>query len=118
MVMTAARISHGWVASERVNSSASPEKTPDTLLGIAISRSAAAIASTASLSEAPGARLKLIVTAGNWSWCWMTRGAVRRSTLATELSGTWAPALDGTYTRESAAGSVWYWSMASSTTRY
>ena len=79
-----------------MNSSASPEKVPETDVGMSISRSAAAIASTASLSEAPGARLKLIVTAGNWSWCWMTSGAVRRSMLATELSGTCAPLLDGT----------------------
>ena len=35
--------------------------------------------STASLSEAPGARLKLIVTAGNWSWCWIDEG--RRAAL-------------------------------------
>ena len=37
---------------------------------------AAVIGGTASLSEAPGARLKLIVTDGNCSWCAITSGAV------------------------------------------
>ena len=55
---------------------------------------------TASLREAPGARLKLIVTDGNWSWCWIVSGAVLRSILATALSGTCAPLVEGTNTRD------------------
>ena len=41
---------------------------PISLLGLAI-------AVTASPSDAPGARLKLSVTAGNCSWCMMASGA-------------------------------------------
>ena len=41
---------------------------PCTVIGTPISRIAALIASTASPSAAPGARLKEIVTAGNWLW--------------------------------------------------
>ena len=61
-----------------------------------MSRSAAVIAATASLSAASGARLKLIVTAGNCSWCAMTSGAVAYSKRAKAQSGTCvAPAVCG-----------------------
>ncbi len=53
-----------------------------------MSVSAAEMAATASPSEAPGARLKLSVTAGNCSSCMTASGAVVRSTVATVLSGT------------------------------
>ena len=71
-----------------------------------ISRLAAEMAETASLSAAPGARLKLMVTEGNCSWWLMESGAVRRSMVATALSGTCAPLLDGTNSRDRAAGSL------------
>ena len=67
---------------------------------MSMSASAAVIAATASPSEAPGARLKLMVTAGNWSWCSTASGAVVRSTVATALSGTRAVALVGSSTSE------------------
>src|SRR5215475_2727351 len=111
-----------------------------------ISRSAALIAVTASLSAARGARLKLMVTDGNCSWCAITNGAVVGSKRATADSGTCgaplaatpvAPAtpvvpgivvlpgtplvpgrLPGTYSFDSADGSSWYCGIASSTMRY
>ena len=65
MAIMAARMSHGWPSSERMNSSASPEKVPVTEVGMPMSRWVAPMIETASLSEAPGARLKLTVTEGN-----------------------------------------------------
>ena len=43
---------------------------------------------TASPSDAPGARLKLIVTEGNCSWCAIASGAVVRIISAKAASGT------------------------------
>ena len=71
---------------------------------MSISALAVEMACTASLSEAPCARLKLMVTEGNWSWWLMASGAVRRSILAMALSGTWAPPLAGTYSLRERAG--------------
>ena len=51
-------------------------------------RSARVIASTASLSAAPGARLKLMVIEGNCSWCEIASGAEMRSKRAKAESGT------------------------------
>src|ERR1700749_2589821 len=48
-------------------------------------------ASTASPSDAFGARLKERVTTGNWPWCSMAMGAVRVSMVLKELSGTCPP---------------------------
>ena len=62
----AARISQGSPRSERWNSAASPAKLPAMVSGMPISASAARIAAMASPSEAPGARSKPRVTAGNW----------------------------------------------------
>ena len=44
--------------------------------GMSIAASASAMIDTASLSAAPGTRLKLIVSAGNWSWWLTASGAV------------------------------------------
>ena len=82
MVMTAARISQGWPASDLVNSSASPEvaaRDRGRHADLALRRLDGA---TASLSDAPGARLKLMVTEGNWSWCVTASGAVRELDIA------------------------------------
>ena len=66
--------------------------TPITDGGIPISVSAARMILTALPSELPEVRLKLKVTAGNCSWWAMASGAVVRSILANELSGTcWPP---------------------------
>ena len=43
-----------------------------------------------------GARLKLIVTAGNWPWWLITSGCSARSILVTAESGTCAPLAPGT----------------------
>ena len=84
-----------------------------------ISALAAAMAATASLSEAPGARLKLMVTEGNWSWWLMASGAVRRSMLGDRAQRHLRAAGGRARTaRDSAPGSLWYCGMASSTTRY
>src|SRR4051794_30949186 len=49
---------------------------------------ARATASTASPSDAPGARLKLSVTDGNCAWCVIASGAVLRSIVAIADKGT------------------------------
>jgi hypothetical protein len=49
------------------------------------------IAATASLKATPGARLKEIVTAGNWPSWFTARGAILFSKWATALSGTTLP---------------------------
>src|SRR5499427_4896359 len=74
MVTIAARISHRVLSSEAWNASAAPWKLVCTLSGTPISRSAARIAFTASPSDAPGARLKEIVAAGNWPRWLIARG--------------------------------------------
>ena len=88
MVTAAARISQGSPASERLNSAASALKEPITVGGKSISRSALAMASTASPSEASGARSNERVAAGNCSSWAIDKGAVMRLTLASEPSGT------------------------------
>src|SRR5262249_39816798 len=105
------------------------------------SRSAWDIALTASLSAAWGARLKLIVTAGNCSSWATTKGAVVCSNRANVLSGTiglpetpgmmvgafavsdvdWATAAipdEGTSIFGDAVGSLRYSGWASRITRY
>src|SRR5262249_12157398 len=112
--------------------------------GMLMSRSAAEMSLTASDSAAPGATLKLMVAAGNCSWCVMVSGAVTRSSVLKAPSGTCAvgvgggPAVEalevescvlveligcwpdcaGTYRRLSQLGSVWYSGIASRMTRY
>lgn len=49
------------------------------------------IALVASPSDAPGARLKEIVTTGNWPWWFTDSGAVRDSKCVNALSGTADP---------------------------
>ncbi|KAG1433957.1 hypothetical protein G6F55_014626 [Rhizopus delemar] len=68
MVTTAARISHSVLVSEFWNASAAPWNRVSTPAGKPISASAAMMASTALDSDAPGARLNEMVTAGNWPW--------------------------------------------------
>ena len=53
--------------SEEANSLASPKKLPVTDDGMPILASAALMIDTASLRAAPGTRLKLMVSDGNWS---------------------------------------------------
>ena len=59
----------------------------------ATARSTARVASSMLTS---GARLKLIVTAGNWPWWLITSGCSARSILVTAESGTCAPLAPGT----------------------
>ena len=58
-------------------------------------RFAARIASTASPSEAPGARLKEMVAAGNWPRWLTSSGAGFSLTRATDDSGTCPPPVAG-----------------------
>ncbi len=84
-----------------------------------ISRSAASIAATASLSEACGARLKLMVTAGNCSWCAITSGAVVCSKRANADERHLRAAGAGhVEPRQRIGGSLWYCGIASRITRY
>src|ERR1700738_1039660 len=61
------------------------------LKGIPMSRCACSMAFVASPSEPFRARLKEIVTAGNWPWCVTARGALWVSKWLNVLSGTAAP---------------------------
>src|SRR6516162_1561388 len=83
-------MSQGSPASDLANSAASPAYRPITEDGTPISCSASEMTDTASLSAAFGARSKLMVTAGNCSWCEMTSGAVVYWNRATAFSGTCA----------------------------
>src|SRR5215216_2549077 len=56
---------------------------------------AAEITAIASDSAAPGATLKLIVAAGNCSWCVIVSGAVVRSSCVKALNGTCATGTSG-----------------------
>jgi hypothetical protein len=81
-------------------------------------RWAVSMARTASLSEASGARLKLMVSAGNWSWWVTASGAVVYEIDAMASSGTCAPLVEGMCSRDRPEGSRLYCSIDSSTTRY
>ena len=88
MVSSAAPISAGWDDSDFCRNCALPANCVFTVSGM---RSPAAVRSTmavASPSARPGARLKLMLAAGNWPW-WRTASAVvPRSKCATADSGT------------------------------
>src|SRR5689334_6885000 len=88
MVTTAARISQSSFASEPRNALAAPWKAICALAGTPISSFAFWITSTASPSDAPGARLNEMVAAGNWPRWLMTSGAVCSETRAMDESGT------------------------------
>ena len=68
MVRMAARISSGWSRNELSNTWAVPANCPVMVGGIFTSRSSSRMAMTASPSVKPGARLKVMVTAGSWLW--------------------------------------------------
>ena len=61
------------------------------LAGIPSSFLRVLMAFTASPSEAPGARLKDMVTTGNWPWWLIAMGPVVVSQCVKALSGTWFP---------------------------
>src|SRR5712664_1663523 len=61
------------------------------LNGIPMSRCFFFLVFVRSPREPFGARLKEIVTAGNWPWCVTARGAMRVSKWLNVLSGTAAP---------------------------
>src|SRR5271155_653592 len=71
------------------NACAAPWKLTAKLGGRLMSASALPIASTASPSEAPGARLNEIVVTGNCFRCEIWSGAVLTVKLATESRGVW-----------------------------
>src|SRR6266571_3580432 len=86
MAMSAARMSHGSLASDCTKACAVPWKAALTLAGSPICACAFRTASRACESEISGARLKERVTAGNWPW-WFTDSEVARSLQrATSLS--------------------------------
>src|SRR6266571_4036539 len=66
MVTIAARMSSNSLASDARNASAAPWKLVRTESGSSSALASASIAPTAAPSEAPGARLKEMVAAGNW----------------------------------------------------
>src|SRR5262245_46188048 len=94
MVTMAARISHSVLESDASNASAAPWKLVMTLGGRLICASAALIAATASPRDAPLARLKDTVAAGNWPMWFTTSGMVRSEMVATVESGTRVPDAD------------------------
>ena len=82
-------ISRSSLPSAAWKASAAPWNAVIMLAGRAISASALRIASTASPSDAPGARLNEINTEGNWPR-WLTAiGAVCSMICAIADSGTW-----------------------------
>ncbi len=89
--MMAARISQSVLDSEAWKASAAPWKLVTVEAGMPISASAALMASTALPSEAPLARLKDTVAAGNWPMWFTTSGAVRSLMVAIDDSGTLPP---------------------------
>ena len=94
----AARISHSWFASDARKASAAPWSLTWALTGRPMSRCASSMASTASPSDAPRARLNEIVAAGNWPIRLSTSGAGRSVTCASDdkgicWAGTAAPAV-------------------------
>ncbi|MNQ97805.1 hypothetical protein D3C85_1134700 [compost metagenome] len=115
---TAASISHKVLDSEFWNASAAPWKRVSTAVGMPISASAAVMFSTASDSDAPGARLNDTVTMGNWSSRFTASTVLPSVMCATEDSGTCAPVEVGTWICPSAAGDIWNCGCTSSTTRY
>ena len=74
-MISAARISHGWLASEAWNTRALPWNVPRTVVGTPIRASVSSTARVACDSETSGARLNEIVDATNWPW-WLTPSGV------------------------------------------
>jgi len=93
---TAARISHRVLDSEARKASAAPWKVISTACGRPIRFIVASMPSTAWPSEAPAARLKDTVAAGNWPWCDSDSTAGRWVMRATVESGTGPPVPVGT----------------------
>jgi hypothetical protein len=91
IVTIAAANSHSVFASDASNASAAPWNRVAIDAGTPSSRSASAMALTASPSEAPSARLKEIVAAGNWPMWLMTSGALRSHMSATLKNATTYP---------------------------
>ncbi len=75
MVISANRISTGWLESESWNARAVPWKLPCTVVGTPMRFMASWICCVAADSEAPGARLNESVLAANWPW-WLTASGV------------------------------------------
>ena len=91
---SAARISSGTVLSDCWNACAVPWKLELRVAGTPSSAIAFCTASVAWPSATPCARLKLMVTAGNWPW-WLIESG-RTGTLvhvANVDSGTWSPVI-------------------------
>ncbi|MNT09507.1 hypothetical protein D3C72_1442930 [compost metagenome] len=115
---TAARISHSVLDNELLKAAAAPCRRSSMLCGNATCACAACTASTASPSDAPGARLNDSVAAGNWP-TWLRSSAVGPcSTRATAPSGTVWPLLLRTRRPVIASGPGCRAGSASSTTRY
>jgi hypothetical protein len=74
-VISAARISHGWLESDAWNARALPWKLPRTVSGTPIRSIAFSIARVAVDSETSAARLNEIVDATNNPW-WLTPSGV------------------------------------------
>ncbi|MCY1346345.1 hypothetical protein D9M69_324280 [compost metagenome] len=96
MVTTEARISSRVFDSDDSKASAAPRKPLCRLSGICSAASSARIASTASPSATPSARLKDTVAAGNCAMWLIASRVSRSSTLASADSRTWVPSLAGT----------------------
>ncbi|MCY1370361.1 hypothetical protein D9M71_543030 [compost metagenome] len=89
---SAARISHGWLASELWNAWAAPWKLPLMAVGMPMSALAWLSMITASPSATPGARLNDRLAAGNIpSWAMDSGPTVGASNLARADSGTISP---------------------------
>ena len=85
-------ISTGMLDSDDWNACALPWNVPMTVPGMAMSRAACVIASTAWPSATPGRTLKVSVTDGNCPWCVTWSGPTLLVSISTNVErGTAAP---------------------------
>src|SRR5450830_320828 len=118
MVISAARISKGWLAMDFWNGPAVPPNDPRTLTGTPSAATPLFTPSVACDKDTPGAGAKLMVVSGAPA-SWVTdSGVLVSSTRAKADSGTCAPLLLVKRSCSSDSGDCWYSGASSITTRY
>src|SRR5579871_6326759 len=116
--MSAARISHGWLASPCWNARAVPWNEPCTPLGTPSLAIASSIATCACDSDTPSGKLNEIVDAANCPWWLTASGVLVGPQCANAVSGTDLPSDVCTYVCASASGLCQYSGATSITTLY
>ncbi len=108
----------GSLLSDAWKAWAAPAKLPCTLCGRPRSCIAALIATTASPSATPGARLNDSVTDGNWPWWFTARLVGVGSKWVKALSGTCVPSAERMNRSRRISGCCQYWGATSITKWY